>query len=114
MTISPAHGDWVPSACTLPTVEQPIRVTEFDQFFATCARTTRRPDPARLEIVVDPAAETRARELAGRESSCCSFFAFDFTTGAEGVVMGVGVPPAYIEVLDAFVARAESAIEAGR
>ncbi|MFD6394998.1 hypothetical protein [Nocardia sp. NPDC060259] len=31
---SPAQGDWVPDACTLPTVEQPIRVAEFDRFFA--------------------------------------------------------------------------------
>ncbi|MET8800492.1 hypothetical protein ABZV91_29375 [Nocardia sp. NPDC004568] len=102
MTISPDQGDWVPSACTLPTVEQPIRVAEFDRFFTTSARTTRRPNPARLEVVVDPGTETLARELAGRESSCCSFFVFDFTATAEGLVMGVGVPPTYIEVLDAF------------
>ncbi len=25
---------WVPDAYTLPTVEQPIRVAEFDRFFA--------------------------------------------------------------------------------
>lgn len=114
MTISPVQGDWVPSACTLPTVEQPIRVAEFDQFFTTSARTTHRPYPARLEIVVDPAAETQARELAERESSCCSFFTFDIAATADGLVMSVGVPPAYIEVLDAFAARAESAIGASR
>ncbi len=104
----------MPSACTLPTVEQPIRVAEFDQFFTTSARTTARPDPARLEVIVDPAAESVARELAGRESSCCSFFTFDFTSTTEGLAMSVGVPPAYIEVLDAFAARARAAIEAGR
>ncbi len=104
----------MPSACTLPTMEQPIRVAEFDQFFTTSARTTRRPDPTRLEVVVDPDAEALARELAGRESSCCSFFTFDFASSAEGLVMGVGVPPTYIEVLDAFTARAQAAIGAGR
>ncbi|WP_187688740.1 hypothetical protein [Nocardia wallacei] len=114
MTISPAQGDWAPSACTLPTVEQANRVAEFDQFFTTSVRATRRPDPARLEVVADPGAETLARDLAGRESSCCSFFAFDFTVTAEGVVMGVGVPPTYIEVLDAFAARIQAAIGAGR
>ncbi|MDV8128542.1 hypothetical protein R4P71_28700 [Rhodococcus sp. IEGM 1304] len=114
MTISPAQGDWVPSACTLPSVERPIRVAEFDQFFTTSARTTARPDPARLEVIVDPAAETVARELAGRESSCCSFFTFDFARTTEGLVMSVRVPPAYVEVLDAFAARAQSAIEARR
>ncbi|MFF0547260.1 hypothetical protein [Nocardia thailandica] len=114
MTNSPAQDDWVPSACTLPTVEQPIRVAEFDQFFTTSARSTRRPDPGRLEVVVDPGAEALARELARRESSCCSFFTFDFTTGNEGLVMGIGVPAAYIEVLDAFAARARAAIGASR
>ncbi|MTE14600.1 hypothetical protein [Nocardia aurantiaca] len=111
MTISPAQGDWVPSACTLLTVDQPIRVAEFDQFFTTSSRATRRPGPVRLEVIVDPDAEAVARELAERESSCCSFFSFDFSAGAEGLVIGVGVPTAYTEVLDAFAARAESAIE---
>jgi hypothetical protein len=110
MTISPAQGDWVPSACTLPTVEQPTRIAEFDQFFTTTAHTTRRPDPTRLEVMVNPGTEAVARELAGRESSCCSFFTFDFTSTDEGVVMAVEVPPAYIEVLDAFTARAQAAI----
>lgn len=104
----------MPAACTLPTVEQPIRVAEFDQFFTASARTTGRPGPTRLEVVVDPGAETMARELAGRESSCCSFFTFDFTTTGEGLVMSVGVPPAYVAVLDAFAARAQAAIDARR
>lgn len=104
----------MPSACALPTVEQPIRVAEFDQFFTTSARATRRPDPARLEVVVAPDAEAMARDLAGSETSCCSFFSFDFATSTEGLVTGVGVPPNYVEVLDAFAARCESAIRAGR
>ncbi|MEV0688523.1 hypothetical protein AB0I35_32190 [Nocardia sp. NPDC050378] len=112
MTISPGQDVWVPAACTLPTVAQPIRVAEFDQFFTTSARTTRRPGTTRLEVIVDPAAETTARELAGRESSCCSLFTFDFAT--DGLVMGVGVPPAYVEVLDAFTARARAGIGANR
>ena len=64
-----AQGKWVPTSCTLPTLEQPIRVAEFDQFFTV-----------------------------------------DFTTSTEGVVMGVGVPPSYIEVLDAFAARVQAAM----
>ncbi len=102
------------ASCTLPTAEQPIRVAEFDQFFAGFARAVHRPDPGRLEVVVDPVAEPLARELATRESSCCSFFTFDFATAVEGLVMGVGVPPAYAGVLAAFAARAESAIGVGR
>ncbi|MFF0533150.1 hypothetical protein ACFYT3_32895 [Nocardia amikacinitolerans] len=110
MTISPENEGWVPHACTLPTAEQPIRIAEFDRFFAESARTARRTGRARLELVLDPAAEAVARDLAARESSCCSFFSFDFATTEAGLVMGVGVPDTYVDVLDAFAARADTAI----
>ncbi|WP_063058090.1 hypothetical protein [Nocardia sienata] len=114
MTFSPDPGDWVPDACTLPTVEQPIRTAEFDRFFTEAVRSVRRPGPARLELVLTGGTEPAAQELAARESSCCSFFAFDFITTAEGAVMGVGFPAAYIEALDAFAARAQAAVGGAR
>ncbi|RMI33286.1 hypothetical protein [Nocardia stercoris] len=114
MTLSPAHEDWVPSACTLATAEQPIRVAELDRFFATSVRAVRRRGPARLEVIVDAGAGAWARDLAGRESRCCSVFGFDFTDTADDVVMGVAVAAAHREVLDAFAARAESRIGARR
>lgn len=114
MTTSSVPGGWVPDACTLPTVEQPIRVAEFDRFFADAVRDMRRPGPERLELVFTADAEPAARDLAARESSCCSFFTFDFDTSAEGSVMGVGVPSAYIEVLDAFADRVQAGIGAAR
>jgi hypothetical protein len=113
MTISAGSDGWVPDACTLPTGERPIRVAEFDRLLADSARSARRPGPARLELVLDPAAEPNARGLAARESRCCSFFTFDFDT-TEGLVMGVEVPAAYVEVLDAFAARAGTAIGVAR
>ncbi len=85
-------------------VAQPIRTAEFERFFTGSVRDIRRLDPERLELVLTGGAEPSARDLAARESSCCSFFTFDFTTSAEGTVMGVGVPAAYIEVLDASAA----------
>ncbi|MCX0275599.1 hypothetical protein NLM24_33980 [Nocardia zapadnayensis] len=114
MNVSPDGGGWVPQACTLPTVEQPIRVAEFDRFFAESVRRTRRPDPARLELVIDPAAEPVARDLAGRESSCCAFFRFGFARTGSGVLMAVGVSGAYVDVLDAFAARVDTAIGSRR
>jgi hypothetical protein len=33
---------WVPEACTLPTVEQPFRVAEFDDLFAVALCDVRR------------------------------------------------------------------------
>ncbi len=96
----------MPEACTLPTVARPVRVAEFDQLFAAALLGSRRPSPTRLELVLDPGAEARARDLATRETSCCSFFAFDFAQAREGLVMGVGVPSSSVDVLDAFAARA--------
>ncbi|UGT45145.1 hypothetical protein LTV02_17900 [Nocardia yamanashiensis] len=112
MTINTGSTDWVPDSCTLPTAAQPIRVAEFDEYFTHAARTTHRLAPARLQVVLDPATEASARDLAGRESSCCSFFTFDFSTSTEGLMMDVEVPPAYVDVLDAFAARIETAIGA--
>lgn len=112
MTNSPAQGGWVPDACTLPTLEQPIRVAEFDRFFAESVHSTARPSPTRLDLVLATDAETVGRDLAARESACCSLFTFDFDTTETGLVMRVGVPAAYVEVLDAFEGRVEAAIEA--
>ncbi|MEV0110965.1 hypothetical protein AB0H42_32205 [Nocardia sp. NPDC050799] len=114
MTISPAQGDWVPDSCTLPTVEQPIRVVEFDQLFADAVRSTRRPGPQRLELVLTGDTEPAARDLAARESGCCSFFTFDFATTTRDTVMGVEVPATYVEVLDAFATRVQDRIGDGR
>ncbi|WP_433492802.1 hypothetical protein [Nocardia grenadensis] len=94
-------------------MERPVRVAEFDRFFGESVRGVRRPDPARLELVIDPAAEPVARDLAGRESGCCSFFRFDFARGT-GVLMGVQVPGGYIDVLDAFALRVDVALDGRR
>ncbi|WP_280218469.1 hypothetical protein [Nocardia neocaledoniensis] len=114
MTISPGSTEWVPDACTLPTVQQPIRIAEFDRFFTDSTHGLRRAGPTRLELLVDPAAEPLARDLAARELSCCSFFTFDFAQAGEHLVMGLAVPSAYIGVLDAFATRAQTAIGGGR
>ncbi len=96
--------DWVPASCTLPTVEQPIRVAEFEDLF-TSVQSAERIDPTTLRLTVPAEAEAQARDLAGRESSCCSFFGFDFTPVGDALEMTVTVPPAHVAVLDAFAAR---------
>ncbi|MEU2040379.1 hypothetical protein [Nocardia niwae] len=110
MTTSSAPAGWVPDACTLPTVEQPIRVAEFDRFFAESVRRARRRNPTRLDLLLTVDAGPAARELAARETNCCSFFTFGFDSTDAGPVMRVGVPEAYTEVLDVFAARVETAI----
>lgn len=103
---SPDLG-WAPEACTLPTADQPFRVAEFDDLFATAVHDVTREGPTTLRLTLDHAAEARARDLTARESACCSFFGFAFTPAAGGMLtLTVSVPPAQAGVLDAFAARA--------
>ncbi|MBF6172291.1 hypothetical protein [Nocardia blacklockiae] len=109
MTNSPDAADWAPDACTLPTAEQPTRVAEFGRFFAESVRRVHRVTPTSLELTLAAEAEPVARDLAARESSCCSFFRFEFISTDADSVMRVEVPDSYAEVLDAFAAQATAA-----
>ena len=106
--------EWVPEACTLPNADRPLRLAEFDDLFATALREQRRLSPTVLRWHLDPAAEATAQYLTGRESSCCSFFTFEFAgddasddagDGA-GLRLDVQVPAGYLDVLDALAGRA--------
>jgi hypothetical protein len=115
---------WVPvDACTLPTAEQPLRVAEFDELFATSLRDARpsvegRP-MARLILSGGDTLLARVQRLAEAETSCCSFFTFTVTRldteegppGETLVALDVEVPAARADVLDALVRRA---VVAGR
>ncbi|MGC4939917.1 hypothetical protein [Kribbella sp. DT2] len=103
---SSAGLGWAPASCTLPTVEQPIRAAEFDDLFTTAVRAAERIDATTLRLDLTTDAEARARDLASRESNCCSFFGFDFAPAGDVVEMTVTVRAAHIAVLDAFAARA--------
>jgi hypothetical protein len=61
-----------------------------------------------LDLVIPREVEASARDLADRESECCSFFTFDFEAAGDDDVMYVGVPPSHVDVLDALEARAAS------
>ena len=98
-------ADWAPDACTLPTSERPLRVAEFDDLFTFVVRADRR-EPQRLDLVLRRIVEAPARDLARRESECCSFFTFEFESIGVDLVMRIGVPPEHVAVLDAIQARA--------
>ncbi|QLY30974.1 hypothetical protein H0264_00765 [Nocardia huaxiensis] len=106
MTPESGATAWVPDACTLPTVEQPLRTLEFATLLGETARRVHRRSATRLEVVIPAAAESAARDLARRESECCAFFAFSFEGDADDTVMGIEVPPAHSDILDAMQARA--------
>lgn len=102
-------------ACTLPTVERPLRLAEFDAVFVS-----------HLVQVVEDSATTVAFRSAGgdelmetlsdltaRESQCCSFFGFDLDHEDDGIRLVVTVPPTYAEVLAAVVERARLVAEGG-
>ena len=79
-----------------------------DELFAAVTRPPLRRTPDRLEIVLAVGTAGRARDLAARETECCSFFTFDVREVSDRVVLEVGVPPAQVAVLDAVQARVEA------
>lgn len=107
---------WVPESCTLPTVEQPLRVAEFDALLATATGPAERLSPTRLRVHLpggpDPAA--RARDLVARETGCCSFFSFAVRPSAATTELEVEVPESQVAVLDAMQHRVDDAWAGGR
>ncbi|MFF5217676.1 hypothetical protein [Micromonospora sp. NPDC000442] len=104
----------VPDACTLPTVEQPLRLAEFDNLFATAVRQveTLNPSHARMQLTGPTGLEATVRDLTARETQCCSFFAFTLTPGptddGEALTLDVAVPVQYADVLDSLVRSASA------
>jgi hypothetical protein len=102
---------WVPQVCTLPTTEQPLRVAEFDALFARALQPVERLDATglRLRLPAGDAMVSMARDLIGRETGCCSFFAFELHASPTGTDLVVRVPPSQVPVLDAMQQRVEAA-----
>ncbi|MGW5556949.1 hypothetical protein ACWER9_06965 [Micromonospora sp. NPDC003944] len=65
----------------MPTAEQPLRLAEFDELFATAARHVDQLDAvhARLRLVGPSGLASNVRELTARETECYAFFAFTVT-----------------------------------
>ncbi|MEU4805099.1 hypothetical protein [Actinosynnema sp. NPDC023587] len=109
--IGPRGVGWVPQACTLPTVEQPLRVAEFDDLFATVVTKAQRRDRTTLVLELEriPEHAARAADLMVRESGCCSFFAFSLKVSGDGLELAITVPQAHADVLDALAAQVSTA-----
>lgn len=88
-----------PEACTLPTVERPLRVAEFTDLFATASVT--RISPTEATVMLPPDSLPTARDLAARETACCSFFTFTIGATQDHVTMTIEVPDRYADVLTA-------------
>ncbi len=98
--------DWAPPACTLPSVEQPLRIAEFDALFASSLRDVQRLAGSRLRLLLDLGSAGAARDLTARESECCSFFTFTLTPVGGELQVDVEVPAAHVAILDALAERA--------
>ncbi len=100
MTQHGTEPGWVPDACTLPVVEQPLRIEEFDTFFQVAVLRVTRPLSTRLDLAISPDAEASGRDLAQRESACCSFFGFEFERTDGDLMLRITVPDTHVDVLD--------------
>ncbi|MFF0502130.1 hypothetical protein ACFYUH_00805 [Streptomyces fimicarius] len=111
-----AEPAWVPPSCTLPTEEQPLRVAEWDALFAERLTALSRPSALRLrlDLAGGQGVAERVRELASRESACCSFFTFAVSaaasSGEDRVHLDVSVDEGHASVLEALAARAGAAV----
>lgn len=106
----------IPDACTLPTVEQPLRQAEFVALCGSALRGQERVSDRRLRLTLsggDDLLET-VLDLTARESDCCSFFEFMVTPSTVGVVLDIEVPAEHTGVLDGLSELAGSAPSSAR
>lgn len=103
--------------CTLPAAALPARLMEFDELFRRQVSAPRRIGPHRAEftfVSVD-GLYAQVSDLVARESACCSFFEFTIDqrsrpSAEDQLVLRVGVPQTYDDVLQTLMDRAAAAI----
>ncbi|WP_345802220.1 hypothetical protein AAIB33_03755 [Microbacterium sp. AZCO] len=98
-----------PGACTLPTADRPLRVRAFAALFATSVRQVDRTSPTSATVTLPGALLNTARDLAARETACCSFFDFEVEPANDHARMTIRVPEQYADVLTALTSLAGSA-----
>ncbi len=109
MNLNLIDDSWAPDACTLPTAEQPLRIAEFDSFFAQGVTGLTWTDGGGLVLAVLPETAGQAADLAVKETACCSFFTFELTiTGGTADLLVKA--PGHADVLTALADRAERLI----
>jgi len=89
--------------CTLPSVERPLRIAEWEELFVTAVTGAHRTtaEQATFRLRRDPALAAQVADLTVRETRCCSFFTFGLIASGGGLELTVTVPPAQTPVLDA-------------
>jgi hypothetical protein len=105
--------DWAPSSCSLPTIERPLREREFENLFASSLTGAVRTSSTGAELTLTVESLPHARDLAARETSCCSFFSFKIREVGGEAVMSITVPPAHTAVIGALLDTALRAADSG-
>lgn len=94
----------------MPTAERPLRLAEFDALFESSARSVTRDETGvHIHLVGEPGLREHVRDLAERETACCSFFTFVIDGEDSDLVLGVSVPPERQDILTALADRAAEA-----
>jgi hypothetical protein len=101
--MTPESLDWAPTSCSLPTVERPLREREFEDLFASSLLSAVRTSPTTAELTLTLDSVSQARDLAARETSCCSFFSFEVHELGAEAAMSITVPLVHAAVLGALV-----------
>ena len=116
MTVPVGSNDWVPPSCSLPSQDRPLRVAEFDALFAAHLSDVSRISDTTVELTLlgGDAVADATRDLADRETACCSFFSFGVHAEGQTVRVRVDVPPNHTDVLAALAERAFAALDADR
>jgi hypothetical protein len=92
---------WAAEACTLPTVDRPVRQAEFSWLLARAEMSW--VDQTTLQLRLPPETAATVADLIVRETRCCSFFTFALIATAGKLRLDVTVPEAHADVLDAMV-----------
>lgn len=102
------NAEWVPTACSLPTAEAPVRVAEFDDLFREVVVEVEHPSSGELHLKLraTPDNAARAARLAAMETGCCAFFTFALTIADDELDLSVTTGPAHERVLAALGTRA--------
>jgi len=90
----------IPIACTLPAEQLPDRLADWRD---VVGRATRR-EGATLHFDADPELAARIGALAAAEQTCCAFFTFAITIGADGTTLTVTAPEEAAPLVDALLA----------
>ena len=94
------------SACTLPTLERPLRLAEFDELFTLARAVAYDGQSVRIHLSGPPTLRDQVVDLTDRETECCSFFRFTVDGTGSEVDLVITTPDEHQPIVAAIAARA--------